>query len=275
MDDRSQNILRLPHALRASDEFGDRLRGRAPALFLDYDGVLTPIVADPDAATLDDNGRAAVQRAAEQMPVAIISGRDLEDVRSMVAIDHLAYAGSHGFDMLLADGERERYGEEFLDELDEVEQELVEQLRGLDGVRLERKSFAVTVHTRQARAPEFRERAQQIVAAVAQRHPHLKVTAGKEVEEFRPGIEWNKGRALTRLMAVLDLDDADYAPIYVGDDITDEDAFVAIAGIGIGVVVAGDEDRPTRADFRLDEPAETASLLHLLTTLAEERSGAR
>jgi trehalose-phosphatase len=96
------------------------------------------------------------------------------------------------------------------------------------------------------------------------------VTGGKHVQELRPGIEWDKGRALSRLMAVLNLDQEAYAPIYVGDDITDEDAFAAIADTGIGVVVAEQEDRETLAILRLDEPAETAELLDLIVTLSKE-----
>jgi trehalose-phosphatase len=265
-----RTILSLPHALDDADHLRRRLDGRVPAVFLDYDGVLTPIVDDPAKATLDREGRAAVVRAAEHVPVAVISGRDLDDVRAMIDVPGLAYAGSHGFDMLLPDGERERYGEEFLADLDQAEQELRKALDDTAGVRVERKAFAIAVHTRQARGPDERERAHAAVAAVAARHPRLRVTGGKHVEELRPGIEWDKGRALSRLMAVLDLDLQTHAPIYVGDDITDEDAFAAIAETGIGVVVAEQEDRDTLAALRLDEPAETAELLDLIVTLTKE-----
>ncbi|HSK98280.1 MAG TPA: trehalose-phosphatase [Euzebyales bacterium] len=261
-------ILRLPHALDDGDRLRERLDGRTPAVFLDYDGVLTPIVDDPAAATLDERGRAAVVRAAERVPVAIISGRDLEDVRAMVDVPGLAYAGSHGFDMLLPDGGRERQGEEFLADLDEAEQHLREALDGIPGVSVERKGFAIAVHTRRAPGPDERARARDAVAAAADRHARLRVTGGKEVTELRPGMAWDKGRALTRLMAVLDLDDRAHAPIYVGDDITDEDAFAAIADTGIGIVVAGDADRDTRAVLRLDEPDETVALLDLVVAVA-------
>jgi trehalose-phosphatase len=261
-------IRNLPHALDDPDRLRAQLDGRTPAVFLDYDGVLTPIVEDPAAATLDERGRAAVVRAAEHVPVAIISGRDLEDVRAMVDVPGLAYAGSHGFDMLMPDGERERYGEEFLDDLDEAQGQLDEALAGAAGVQVERKLFAIAVHTRRARGAEERRRAHDAVAEVASRHARLRVTGGKEVEELRPGIEWDKGRALSRLMGVLGLDDRAHAPLYVGDDITDEDAFAVIADTGIGVVVAGEIDRDTRAALRLDRPAETADLLDLVVRLA-------
>ena len=266
----ARTILALPHALGQVDRLRSRLDGRTPAVFLDYDGVLTPIVDDPAAATLPADGRDAVVRAAEHLPVAVISGRDLEDVRSMVDVAGLAYAGSHGFDMLLPDGSRERYGEEFLDDLDAVERGLRDDLDGVGGVRVERKKFAIAVHTRLAPGDDERERARAAVAAAARARPRLRVTGGKDIEEFRPGIEWDKGRALTRLMEVLDLDTGSHAPIYVGDDITDEDAFAVIADTGMGIVVAGATDRETGAAFRLDEPAETAALLDALIALAKE-----
>lgn len=263
-------ILALPHALSSADRLREQLAGRVPAVFLDYDGVLTPIVDDPAAATLDPDDRNAVVRAAAHLPVAVISGRDLEDVRTMVDVPGLAYAGSHGFDMLLPDGSRERYGEEFLDDLDAVEPRLRNDLDGVPGVRVERKKFAIAVHTRLAPGDGERERARSAVAASAREHPRLRVTGGKDIEEFRPGIEWHKGHALTRLMEVLDLDTRSHAPLYVGDDITDEDAFAVIADTGMGIVVAGATDRETRAALRLDEPSETPALLDLLVTLAKE-----
>jgi hypothetical protein len=80
----------LPHPLDS-----DELWHAVPTLFLDPDGVLTPIVDDPAAATLGDDVRAAVQRAADRLTVAAISGRDLDDVRAMVDLPGLASAGSH------------------------------------------------------------------------------------------------------------------------------------------------------------------------------------
>jgi hypothetical protein len=89
----------LPHPLDS-----DELWHAVPTLFLDHDGVLTPIVDDPAAATLGDDVRAAVQRAADRLTVAAISGRGLDDVSAMVDLPGLACAGSHGFDMLLPAG---------------------------------------------------------------------------------------------------------------------------------------------------------------------------
>ena len=68
-------------------------------MFLDYDGTLTPIVSDPDAATLSDHMRDAVGKLSDKATVAIVSGRAREKLRNFVQLPELYYAGSHGFDI--------------------------------------------------------------------------------------------------------------------------------------------------------------------------------
>jgi trehalose 6-phosphate phosphatase len=268
MSGHRSTISDLPHALHARDVWRARLGTRAPALFLDYDGVLTPIVDDPADATLADDTRQAVERARERVTVAIISGRDLDDVRGMVDIPGLAYAGSHGFDMLLPDGSRERKGDAYLDDLDTIEQALCDELDEVAGVAVERKRYAIAVHTRRAPDDGTRAHVKTVVDRLAARARRLRVTGGREIHEFRPDIEWDKGRALLRLTDVLGVDVDQHPPIYVGDDLTDEDAFEAIVETGVGVVVAGAEERPTAARLRLDDPGQTADLLRLVADLA-------
>jgi len=89
----------LPYACDRGQELRDRLAGKRPVVFLDYDGTLTPIVEDPRRATLSDEMRQAVKRLAKVIPTVIVSGRDLADVRALVGLDDLFYGGSHGFTM--------------------------------------------------------------------------------------------------------------------------------------------------------------------------------
>ena len=97
----------LPSALEHVDEI-TASGTRRLAVFLDYDGTLTPIVAHPEDAVLHDRMREIVERLARRCPVAVISGRDLADVRARVAIDDIVYAGSHGFDIAGPGGLRPR-----------------------------------------------------------------------------------------------------------------------------------------------------------------------
>jgi alpha,alpha-trehalase len=183
----------------------------------------------------------------------------------MVGIPGIAYAGSHGFDILLPDGERRRRGEEFDPALDAAERDLRDAVAdGVPGSWVDRKRFAVAVHFREmdpALVPELDRR----VGEVAARHPELRRTGGKMIFELRPDVAWDKGRALRFLLSVLGLDGADVVPVYVGDDETDEDAFRTLQGDGLGIVVAGDDDdRPTRATLRLPDPSAVEAFLRAL-----------
>src|SRR5215212_6945842 len=98
----------IPSALEHLEDISGR--GGAIAVFLDYDGTLTPIVSRPQNAFLSDSTRQVVRTLSERVPVAILSGRDLDDVRLRVGIDGIVYAGSHGFDIAGPGGLRRELG---------------------------------------------------------------------------------------------------------------------------------------------------------------------
>jgi trehalose 6-phosphate phosphatase len=115
-----------------------------------------------------------------------------------------------------------------------------------------------------------RPEVEAVVERLLAEHPgELKVTPGKMVYEIQPKLDWDKGRAVLHLLTALELDSDDFVPIYVGDDITDEHAFVALAGRGVGVFVGDPEDpevanRITAADLRLDSIEEVERFLDAL-----------
>jgi trehalose 6-phosphate phosphatase len=269
--DRERAIRDLPDALAHREEIAERTRGRRVAVFLDYDGTLTPIVDDPADALLPPATREALERLAASRPVAVISGRDLDDVRAMVGLPGIWYAGSHGFDIAGPSGERHQKAADLLPALDAAEAQLHDGVASVQGARVERKRFAIAVHYRQvdeSRVPEIEE----VVDRTAAVHPELRKTGGKKVFELRPAIPWDKGRALGFLLETLGLDGPDVLPIYIGDDETDEDAFRAVGDRGLAFVVRGeDDDRPTVARYSL---ADTADVAALLATLAETAEGA-
>jgi trehalose-phosphatase len=95
---------------------------------------------------------------------------------------------------------------------------------------------------------------------VQAKHPELRITEGKKVFELQPDIDWHKGKALIWLMEKLKLDRDTYYPLYIGDDITDEDAFETLEKIGTSIIVKG-SFHPTSADFVLENTRETAAFL--------------
>jgi trehalose 6-phosphate phosphatase len=262
-------IRDLPDALARLGEIRARLGGRQPAVFLDYDGTLTPIVERPEDARLPDAVRLAVERLASRCTVAVISGRDLSDVRGMIGVEGVFCAGSHGLDIAGPGGISEQHGVEFVPELDRAEAELRRLLGSTSGVRLERKRFSIAVHVRQV-AEDRVPHVEATVDRVALGHARLRKSFGKKVFELRPDVEWDKGRALLRLLALLGLDRPGVVPVYVGDDVTDEDAFVAVRAHGLGVVVRGEgDDRPTSATYSLAGPEDVGILLEELWSICE------
>lgn len=253
----------LPSALERLDEVEERLGGTAPAVFLDYDGTLTPIVDDPSEAVLDEAMRAAIRRLSKWCPVGIVSGRDLEDVRSRVGVDGIHYAGSHGFDIVDPDGTRHRRATEYLPALQRSQVALEEKVEGIEGAWVERKGFAVAVHFRTLADPSDAARVEDAVERAVAEEPKLEKTGGKKIFELRPAIEWDKGRAIRWMMENL-MECGEHFPLYLGDDVTDEDGFRALADEGLGIVVEGEENRETAADYSLSDTAEVRAFLKLL-----------
>ncbi|HTQ76409.1 MAG TPA: trehalose-phosphatase, partial [Burkholderiales bacterium] len=139
-------------ALQRLPELARRAAARPLALFLDYDGTLTPIVERPEDAVLGEEMRAALRRVAQRHFVAVVSGRDLPDVRARVGIEGLHYAGCHGFEIAGPGGGRvHEAAAAAAPQLAAAADEVANAVRGLAGVQLERKRFTLAVHYRRAR----------------------------------------------------------------------------------------------------------------------------
>jgi trehalose 6-phosphate phosphatase len=253
----AKEIGDLPHAVENEDELEGRLAGRRPAVFLDYDGTLTPIMARPADARISGSMREAVRSLANRCPVCVVSGRDRKVVQNLMGIDDLIVAGSHGFDIWSPDeGKIEHDLGTDSGVLDEAKARLEREVGSIEGVLIEEKSVSVAVHYRLAAESE-RPKVREVVDSLLADHPDgLKVTPGKMVYEVQPKIDWDKGKAVLYLLEVLDLDPERFIPMYLGDDVTDEDAFEALEGRGVGVFVGHADDpevagRTTSADYVL------------------------
>jgi trehalose 6-phosphate phosphatase len=236
----------------------DAVAGQHPAVFYDFDGTLSDIVKNPDSARLVADAAEALTALTAQCPVAILSGRDLADVRQRIGLPGIWYAGSHGFELTGPDGAHHQNADAAasIPVLEEAAAALADQLGHITGVVVEHKRFGVAVHYRNA----ARDRIGEVAAAVrtAGQRTALHVTTGREVIELRPNVDWDKGKTLRWVLDHI-RDDArpgPLVPIYLGDDITDEDAFDAVRGDGIAIVVRHDDDgdRATAAKYALDNP---------------------
>jgi trehalose-phosphatase len=195
---------------------------------------------------------------AQVHPTFIISGRDLVDVRNLVGIPSLYYAGSHGYQI---------EGPDFQYQFDPTLAPLINQVglslmpleQEVSGCLVEIKGYAVAVHYRLVApdlVPQIRERLEAALAGT----PGLKLAEGKMLFEIRPDQDWDKGKALEYLLELFLPRLGEIYPLYIGDDTTDEDAFRAVAGRGIGILVS-EWPRPTLARYLLQDPCEVAELL--------------
>jgi trehalose 6-phosphate phosphatase len=251
----------IPSALDQIDKISEHA-GKI-AVFLDYDGTLTPIVSRPELAGLADSTRQTVRALATRVLVTILSGRDREDIRRAVGIDGIVYAGSHGFDLAGPRGLRKEVATEFLPILDAAEKELREKLAGVPGALLERKKFSIAAHYRNANE-RGAAKVKRVVDQAVERHHELRRIVGKKVYELQPDIDWHKGKALIWLLESMRAEQPELFPIYIGDDTTDEDAFRALQQRGAGILVS-DQPRPTAARYMLKGPAEVERFLQELS----------
>ncbi len=136
---------------------------------------------------------------------------------------------------------------------------------------VEPKRFAVAVHYRQVDDADIAA-VEAAVDRVLRAVPELRKTHGKKVFELRPRFDWDKGKAVLWLLEALGLDRPEVLPFYLGDDTTDEDAFRALAGRGIGIFV-GQPEAETAAAYRLDEPDDVGRLLDCLSDTLERSDG--
>lgn len=253
---------------------------RRTAVFIDFDGTLSEIVDRPDSATLVHGAADALRALAARCPVTVISGRDLSDVRERVNIQNVWYAGGHGCELLGPDGVHHENtpATGVVDTLSRAAACLAEALKGVSGVTVEHRRFGVAVHYRNADD----QAVDRVLARVRRygRSANLRTSLGRKVIELLPNITWDKGTALDWVLSHIDgRDDGPPAvlPIYIGDDLTDEDAFDAVQLDGVGIVVrhAEDGDRPSAAVFSLENPSAVCEFIRRLADDLERIAAAR
>ena len=259
------------------DQLEAAAAGKLITVFLDYDGTLTPIVNNPDAAFLSEHVREAVRRVARLFPTAIISGRGREKVEQFVQIKELFYAGSHGMDIagpkvmpINIDGSSDdgmatfQPAAQYEPMMKQLGEELWTAIGSIHGATVENNKFCVSVHFRNCAAGDY----SAVMAAVEEVTAHyqeLHITRGRKVLEVRPKMDWNKGSALLHLLRMLGLEEREVYCLYIGDDRTDEDAFQVLSetGTGSGILVTT-KRKDTAGRWTLKDPSEVAAFLYRL-----------
>ena len=230
-------------------------------LFLDFDGTLAPIVERPGDARPLEGVPELVEKLGQELPVAVISGRGLDDVMERLGAKGIYYSGSHGMEFADHDGHRDESEEvrALLPALEEVEGRLRKVFGDDEALEIERKRFGVAVHFR--RKPRARQKVEQVLAEAVGTEPRLKMGFGKMVREVQPDVDQHKGTALRKIAD--QMGETSGRPVYIGDDKTDEDAFEAVADEGFGILVA-EEQRRSAATLRLETPQAVRAFLQAL-----------
>jgi trehalose 6-phosphate phosphatase len=238
--------------------FQDRQR---IVLFLDYDGTLSPIVSRPELAVISQEMREVVKRLSEKHTVAIVSGRMREDVEKLVGVEGICYAGSHGFDIIMPGHQPMIHpeAEKIIPVIAEVTRRLCQEIGSIKGILIEEKKFSAAVHYRLVKKDKVLK-IKKAVNKIMKAYQGLRLMSGKKVFEILPDIDWDKGRAVRCIIEALKISWKDSCVIYIGDDVTDEDAFRAVRVRGTGILVS-EKPKASAAGFQLFSTDEVKELL--------------
>ena len=242
------------------------------ALFLDYDGTLTPIVKTPDKAVLSFENRRLLERLMKNYlcKLAIISGRALKDIKKKVDIPGIVYIGNHGLEI---EGPKINFKSiislRYKGILQHIKDELTAKLANIKGVLIEDKGLSLSVHYRlvnRNQIPKIKTILYEATILYTIRNK-IKIKLGKKVFEIRPALEWDKGKVVLWLLArwEFSLKDKNILPVYLGDDVTDEDAFGVLRNKGITIFVG--RPKNSKAQYYLKDTEEVKDSLNRIVQL--------
>jgi trehalose 6-phosphate phosphatase len=238
-------------------------------LLLDYDGTLVEMAPTPELAILSDSRRDLLRQLAKcaHYRVAVISGRDLDELKGIVGVDGIFYSGSHGLEL---EGPGVFYRHNIQPQYMAILHKMTDHIRGLlgniEGVMIERKKFSLCVHYRLCSAEQSRVVRHMVAEAVTGlvADGDIRVMSGRRNIEIVPPCDWNKGK-----IAIWLLDEyhtihpgCTLMPIFLGDDSTDETAFEALCVEGMTVFVG--RHRPSSAQYYLRDVSQVYEFLAFL-----------
>ncbi len=216
-------------------------------LLTDFDGTLTRISASPDLVYLDDEMRKTLRFISKKphTTIGIISGRSLSDLKSLVKVEGIVYSGNHGFEVKVPNRRKFVHPKALTTKpiIERISKSLVKRLKGIEGVIIENKGLCLSLHYRLVKDSLVSKMRKIFAEEVSPyiRLGKIKVTYGKKILEVRPQVNWDKGKVIAQIIRDASparfSKDKEVLPIYLGDDRTDEDGFLALKDKGISVFV--------------------------------------
>lgn len=271
----------MKYLFKALETIRKSLKGKELFILTDFDGTLAAIAKTPDQAVLPVDARILLKELSEipQCKIAVVSGRELKDLKKLVKIPGLIYVGNHGLEM---EGPKlrihKRVSAQQQRELQKMFRLLDERLKHIPGVVIQNKKLTLSVHYRlvkETRIHDVRQIVREISVLPAWKEQFL-VRKGKLVYEIVPNIGWNKGKAVLWLLAqklftMKNIDDL--VPIYLGDDVSDEDVFVCLKKDGLTVFVGASNHFSSH--YYVKNPDEAIEFLRIIHDLLSEGKDAR
>jgi trehalose 6-phosphate phosphatase len=269
----------VENLLSAWPEVVEQVRQAKKILFLsDFDGTLAPIVEKPEMAMMPDETRILLRALTREhrFSVGIISGRSLSDLKEKVDLDGIIYAGNHGFEI---EGPGISFVNPLIDEIRPLfrilRQILVLTFSSIKGVFIEDKGITLSVHYRQVKDDQTAD-VEHLIKRVLENPVSrglVNITKGKKVFDFKPAINWDKGKAIKLIMKKYGKGGrhSGLLVIYLGDDRTDEDGFQVIEKYGNGLsVFVGETSSNSSARFLLSSTDEVRYFMIKLLDYAQK-----
>ncbi len=248
------------------------LRNKFILLLLDYDGTLTPIVETPKKALIPKGAKELLQKLSRSpyCKLGIISGRALQDLKNIMGVEGVIYVGNHGLEI---EGPKIKFESQVSPRLKSIIRNIAtdiqKRLSGIKGALIEDKGLTLSIHYRLVNKEDLLV-LEKIISEVTNPYTvrdKIKVNSGKKVYEIKPPVKWDKGKVALWLLARQQFisGEKNVLPVYIGDDITDEDAFKALKRKGLTVFVG--ESGSSKADYYLKNTEEVTKFLRLISDL--------
>ncbi|WP_156189359.1 trehalose-phosphatase [Acinetobacter indicus] len=230
---------------------------RQLSLFLDLDGTLADFQLDPQHSFIPISTLNTLAELLQLgIPVSVVTGRSIEMARQLLQQLPLPIAELHGLQIWWNSTKKLQLDLSHIN-YKQLRADLSQACSAYPNLRIEDKQFSVALHYREY--PDLAPVAQQIMAVLQARYPQLKLKQGKCVVELLPQ-QASKGFAISRLLEAMPENST--FPIFIGDDVTDEDGFAVVnQHQGLSIKVGEGE---TLACYRLANTQAVAELLHLI-----------
>ena len=258
------------------DKAKEALKGKFIYVFLDFDGTLAPIAGTPDKTRMPNNTKILLRQLSESpdFKLAVISGRAVSDLKNRIGLKNIIYVGNHGFEI---NGPKITFKSpvppRYRRTLDEIKAKLENNLSSIKGLLIEDKGFSLSMHYRLVGKRNIPKVKTEFYSAlvVHEVRGDISVRHGKKVLDIRPPLVWDKGKVVLWLLArhkfAMRTKKREVLPIYIGDDVTDEDAFQALSNRGPTIFVG--KPTKTKARFYLKNTKEVAELLKTIVKIPQ------